>query len=729
MAAQVPEGVYMTEDVNISLQTPAAVVVPEDIEVATVESSDIVQIEAVHISKKPVQESSWTPEMLADFKLQLTTHRQTRHDCAMALALANPAGTNVEAKKANVELQLSSKIQYKKEEYMFPKYVQDLQPNAKEKQAEEPKEIKKPPKRKKMEEEPVERVETKPEVPPDDSNYFDDLFNDNPDEDIRAFTTLKDVADYEVKRTEELWKRVETEENFDFTNYPNFVEDDSIKKEVPDESYGEVEQSFDDTDDEDSDNKRKRKSTSHHDLSKKKRRKKTIELTPEEMKDSLLSADKKAFYTKRGSLRIRSERGDHRQHFPEINPIMRIEGMDPKPPPKTLDDYLVMKSVATKRFMFDKSVSPQERYVLRKTYMDKVEEDVKPELDVKVEEGEDEDSKKPNAPLARHIYGCIYCNFMGVKKNWLKHLRNKHRDVDGLMFCTYTKFCQMPFDKIEWLDKHIETVHQTHEQTGPRSTSVLMYERTDVKPDPSPDEGPDKFSPTKKSGLFYCMFCDYSHSKRNWVEHLKKKHSDQELYFCVSSKSCNLIFDTAEKRDAHVAVMHDSFTCNVCGEQFKQEITFKEHRKIHNPPVSVTYYPLKSIVAVLNLEIFFLKNDPEGDADLEADNCHMCTYCGKRYRTRKGCREHEALRHAPQKLRHRCDYVDPPEKGGQKCLAAFYSAKELVIHKRKHTGELPFICGYCGNRYRSKATLVQHERQQHFDSEVSLLPSLRPAIS
>ena len=79
----------------------------------------------------------------------------------------------------------------------------------------------------------------------------------------------------------------------------------------------------------------------------------------------------------------------------------------------------------------------------------------------------------------------------------------------------------------------------------------------------------------------------------------------------------------------------------------------------------------------------------------------------------------------PNSLRRyfRCDHVDD-EDGGSPCLAAFYSAKELVVHKRKHTGELPFICGYCGNRYRSKATLVQHERQQHFGTEVNSCTAL-----
>ena len=108
--------------------------------------------------------------------------------------------------------------------------------------------------------------------------------------------------------------------------------------------------------------------------------------------------------------------------------------------------------------------------------------------------------------------------------------------------------------------------------------------------------------------------------------------------------------------------------------------------------------------------------DPNGDPDLDTDNCWICTYCGKKYRTRKGCKAHEAFRHDRGKLRHRCNHVDAQ---GKACESAFYDPKELQIHQRKHTGELPFICGYCGARYISKATLVQHEKAKHLETEVS----------
>ena len=83
-----------------------------------------------------------------------------------------------------------------------------------------------------------------------------------------------------------------------------------------------------------------------------------------------------------------------------------------------------------------------------------------------------------------------------------------------------------------------------------------------------------------------------------------------------------------------------------------------------------------------------------------------------RYRTRAGWKAHEAYVHTKQ-LDYHCD-----EKG---CGKAFYSEQCLIIHKRKHSGELPYICSHCGNRYISAHTLAQHEKAKHLETEVSFM--------
>ena len=86
-----------------------------------------------------------------------------------------------------------------------------------------------------------------------------------------------------------------------------------------------------------------------------------------------------------------------------------------------------------------------------------------------------------------------------------------------------------------------------------------------------------------------------------------------------------------------------------------------------------------------------------------------------RYRTRTGWRAHEAYVHTKQ-LDFICD-----EAG---CNKAFFAENELIVHKRKHSGELPFTCSYCGNRYISAHSLAQHEKAAHLQTEVNI--SIRP---
>ena len=83
-----------------------------------------------------------------------------------------------------------------------------------------------------------------------------------------------------------------------------------------------------------------------------------------------------------------------------------------------------------------------------------------------------------------------------------------------------------------------------------------------------------------------------------------------------------------------------------------------------------------------------------------------------RYRTRTGWRAHEAYVHTKQ-LNFKCD-----EPG---CDKAYLCDNDLIVHKRKHSGELPFTCSYCGNRYISAHSLAQHEKAAHLQTEVSCI--------
>ena len=83
-----------------------------------------------------------------------------------------------------------------------------------------------------------------------------------------------------------------------------------------------------------------------------------------------------------------------------------------------MEDYLVLKSEVSQRFVFeDPGLTPEAKCALRQAYRRSGRN------------GHGKGKAQAGGTTDRHVYGCLYCNFMGVKKNWLKHLRTRHRGV------------------------------------------------------------------------------------------------------------------------------------------------------------------------------------------------------------------------------------------------------------------------------------------------------------
>eukprot|EP00095_Tigriopus_kingsejongensis_P006506 snap_masked-scaffold844_size89433-processed-gene-0.9 protein:Tk06506 transcript:snap_masked-scaffold844_size89433-processed-gene-0.9-mRNA-1 annotation:"gastrula zinc finger" len=182
---------------------------------------------------------------------------------------------------------------------------------------------------------------------------------------------------------------------------------------------------------------------------------------------------------------------------------------------------------------------------------------------------------------------------------------------------------------------------------------------------------------------FGCPFCDYSGIKNNWLGHLKLRHKEQKLMYCALGQSCYMPFQSEEFLRRHAEAEHGEpigNTCVTCGKSFKWPSSLRNHMQCH------------------------LK---DGD---EKKQQFVCPYCGKKFNTRTGYRSHEAIYHT-KNLRHPCDWDG--------CNKKFYNASDLVIHKRTHTGELPFTCSFCGSGFVSKSRMMQHERQMHLGVEAA----------
>lgn len=180
--------------------------------------------------------------------------------------------------------------------------------------------------------------------------------------------------------------------------------------------------------------------------------------------------------------------------------------------------------------------------------------------------------------------------------------------------------------------------------------------------------------------VFGCPFCDFSGIKNNWLGHLKLRHKDKGLIYCAWGQSCYMPFQDKDLLKKHADAEHfeSENACPTCGKLFKWPSSLRNHMQSH------------------------LK---EGD---QKKHMFICPFCGKKFNTRTGFRSHEAIYHT-KNLRHNCDWSG--------CDKKFYNASDLVIHKRTHTGELPYTCSYCGNGFVSKSRMMQHERQMHLGVE------------
>ena len=74
----------------------------------------------------------------------------------------------------------------------------------------------------------------------------------------------------------------------------------------------------------------------------------------------------------------------------------------------------------------------------------------------------------------------------------------------------------------------------------------------------------------------------------------------------------------------------------------------------------------------------------------------ICDECGDTFKNQLFLKRHQRLQHGGKKCRF-CEYKSPH----------YHQLKE---HERKHTGEKPEICSFCGKGFSAIGTLVAHKR-------------------
>ena len=82
----------------------------------------------------------------------------------------------------------------------------------------------------------------------------------------------------------------------------------------------------------------------------------------------------------------------------------------------------------------------------------------------------------------------------------------------------------------------------------------------------------------------------------------------------------------------------------------------------------------------------------------------LCSICGELFATKKERKVHLEKAHKNEELMMKCDQCNYTRRNNSQ------SAYLMKIHVRKHTGEKPELCKYCGVGFAAKKTLKTHER-------------------
>lgn len=81
--------------------------------------------------------------------------------------------------------------------------------------------------------------------------------------------------------------------------------------------------------------------------------------------------------------------------------------------------------------------------------------------------------------------------------------------------------------------------------------------------------------------------------------------------------------------------------------------------------------------------------------------CCMYPECGKEYGSKFNLKRHVQVYH------HRIKQVEC-----EVCRKVFRVRQNLIEHSYIHTGQKPYACGLCGERFRHKATFLAHKRKK-----------------